>query len=157
MQSHFHVGKNNGDVVDEDGIEDEDNIEEEDLFDVPPSLVYRRKVYRDSQTTEECDLRPTNKQPTFEWINKMTPDERATIVVELPDQLKILPPPGLTAIKANEMQNKIGPLAPEDKRQYFQRLTPELEAQVTANKQGKNKKIREAAAAKKKRIEDANK
>ena len=121
-----------------------------------PSLEYTCKEYRDADVINEYDLRPGQRQVSFAEINGMNADERATKVIELSDELDVLPAPGLTAIKANEMQNKIGPLAPEEKQQYFQRLTPVLAKEMAKIKQKKNSERKESNKAKKSRIHNAN-
>jgi hypothetical protein len=136
---------------------DEEESDAEELAAAQPiPLTYTCKEYVDSTVQNTYELRPTKKQIKFAEINGMTDDERATKIIELPDQLPVLEAPGLAPIKANEMQNKIGPLAPEDKKYYFQRLTEDLKKQYDAAKKKKNSEKTEAKKTKKKRTNDGD-
>jgi hypothetical protein len=137
---------------------DEEESDAEELAAAQPiPLTYTCKEFRDSTVQNTYDLRPAMRQTIkFAEINGMTDDERATKIIELPDQLPVLEAPGLAPIKANEMQNKIGPLAPEDKRYYFERLTEDLKKQYDAAKKKKNSEKTEAKKTKKKRTNDGD-
>jgi hypothetical protein len=137
---------------------DEEESDAEELAAAQPiPLTYTCKEYVDSTVQNTYDLRPAMRQTIkFAEINGMTDDERATKIIELPEQLPVLEAPGLAPIKANEMQNKIGPLAPEDKKYYFQRLTEDLKKQYDAAKKKKNNEKTEAKKTKKKRTNDGD-
>ena len=45
--------------------------------------------------------------------------DRAADIINLPDALNVLPLPGLSVNKANECQNKLQRLAPDDAKDYY--------------------------------------
>ena len=106
--------------------------------------------------TEEFDLYPTSRSK--KTCVGLTADERAEDLINLPDCLDILPPPGLTAEKANECQNKLRPFAPtEEAKQYYNRMTREHQEAIDEKTAAKNKLQNEKKRAKKAKIAEANK
>lgn len=118
--------------------------------------AFRRQEYRDSDVIEEFDLYPTSRSK--KTCVGLTADERAEDLINLPDCLDILPPPGLTAEKANECQNKLRPFAPtEEAKQYYNRMTREHQEAIDEKTAAKNKLRNEKKRAKKAKIAEANK
>ena len=79
-------------------------------------------------------------------------------LTNLPHCLDILPPPGLTAEKANECQNKLRPFAPtEEAKQYYNRMTREHREEIELKNAAKNKSRTEKKKTKKAKISEANK
>ena len=75
----------------------------------------------------------------------LTEAQRAAAVPDLPSNTVILHPPGLSAIKENDLHNKVGKLAPEHcKGQY-----PEPLAKAKATDQTRTKAKGEKAKEKK--------
>ena len=98
----------------------------------------RRKEYSDASLLEEQNLRPNNRsnKPSANYSDA----QQRRAVKNLPKKLKVLPPPGLSAIKANEMENKIAPLAPEEHRHYYQgRMMPAHVEEMSRKQAAKNK------------------
>ena len=83
----------------------------------------------------------------------MDGNERFEYARQLPGKLTVIPPPGLSALKANEMENKILKKLPipEKFKYYYKRLDDALRAEVEKLKQSKAKKQKEKAQEKKKR------
>ena len=106
----------------------------------------RQEFCSDDADKHEFDLLPTQ----FDEV------EREDLLNHLPNRLKRLPAPGLSAIKANECQNKLGPLVPEKDRWYWQRLTNELKEAHEKEKAAKNQRKADTARQKKQRIDEAN-
>ena len=88
----------------------------------------------------------------------LSAEERAEDIQALPDALGVLPAPGLTAEKANECQYHLFPFAPTDEaKAYYNRMTPELQAEIEDKKAAKNRARNEKKKAKKAKITAANK
>ena len=124
-------------------------------LDAPSKTTYRRKEFCGSDVEKSCDLMPSI------WKRAMAADpeavsERKDEVVHLPNNLDHLPAPGLRAIKANECQNKLGPLAPPDFRWYYQRLTNELETIFKEQRKRKRQQKLEAEKKRQQEIDTAN-
>lgn len=119
------------------------------------STTYKRMEYRDSPNVVEFDLRPTAR--STKDIARMSDEDRQTTVCGLPWELDLLPPPGLSEIKANECQNKIRPLVPEEDKHYYERMTDELQEQYDKKQQAKNRNKTHNAKEKQRRIQEANK
>ena len=76
----------------------------------------------------------------------------------IPDARDVLPAPGLTAEKAYKCQYKLLPFAQTDEaREYYKRMTPDLQAEIEEKKAAKNKARAEKKKAKKAKITAANK
>ena len=117
--------------------------------------IFKRQEYRDA-AAEEYDLLPTSRSSRN--CVGLSAEERAEDIRALPDALDILPAPGLTAEKANECQYKLLPFAPTDEaKEYYNSMTPELQAEIEEKKAAKNKARAEKKKAKKAKITAANK
>ena len=111
--------------------------------------IFKRQEYRDA-AAEEYDLLPTSRSSRNCVL--LSAEERAEDIQALPDALDTLPAPGLTAEKANECQHRIHPFAPTDEaKAYYNRMTPELRAEIEDKKAAKNR----ARAKKKKKAKKA--
>ena len=117
--------------------------------------IFRRQEYRDADA-EEFNLFPSSSSKRI--CVGLSANERAEDLQNLPDCLDTLPPPGLSAEKANECQNKLRPFAPtEEAKEYYNRMTPEHHAQIDLKKAAKNKTRTEKKKTKKAKISEANK
>ena len=86
----------------------------------------------------------------------MSAIERKLDLIDLPNQLDVLPPPGLTAIKANECEMKLRPLAPDHAKPYYMRMTDEHREEIRTRNESKNKALTQKRKAKKAKIKEAN-
>ena len=103
---------------------------------------------------EEYDLRLTSRSSMI--YVPLTSDERAEDLINLPDCLKVLPPPGLSAEKANECQKKLRRLAPEHAMDYYSGMKRELQELMDKKAAAKNKVRNEAKKIKRAKIAAAN-
>lgn len=116
--------------------------------------LYEYKEFRDAPA-ELGNLRPTSRSNL--GVASMNVNERRGVLIDLPQTLKTLPKPGLSSIKANELQNKIRPIVPPAKQYYYEkRLTPELQAEWDKKKNDKNRQRAEKEKNKKQKIAEAN-
>ena len=97
---------------------------------------FKRREYRDAEF-EEYDLMPTKKS-TRPCVG-LTDVERQLDLKDLPNDLDILPPPGLSAVKANECVTKLMPLAPPEAKAYYDRMTNKLREENRHRKEVNNK------------------
>ena len=116
---------------------------------------FKRKEYRDSAEVEEYDLLPTSRSNKI--CVGLSAEDRADDLQVLPDCLDVLPPPGLSADKANECQNKLRRLAPDDSKDYYNRMTRELQEEMDAKAVAKNKARNDKNKSKQAKIAAANK
>ena len=72
--------------------------------------------------------------------------QRAAYVRGIPYNLNPIASPGLSAMKANEMQNKIMPLVPSEFKYYYKRMTTALQLAYDKAKEEKKKKQQAKAA-----------
>jgi len=120
------------------------------------STTYRRKLYCGAETEHSKDLLPSRVRLQMQHSDDAKEARRQTIR-NLPDNLRSLPAPGLSAIKANECVKKLGPLAPEEYQPYYlNRMTPKLQEEFDKTKTEKNKKKKDKEQNKKREIEEAN-
>ena len=118
--------------------------------------VFKRQEYRDADIVEEFDLFPSNRSNKI--CVGLSVDERAEDIENLPECLDVLPPPGLTAEKANECHTKLRLFTlTEEAKQYYTRMTPELQEQINKKTVAKNKARTKKKKTKKARIDEANK
>ena len=82
--------------------------------------------------------------------------DRAADIINLPDALNVLPPPGLSVDEANECQNKRQHLAPNDAKDYYNQMIHDLQEELDAKTASKNKAKNKKKKAKKAKIAAAN-
>ena len=109
-------------------------------------VVIRRK-FRDAESDSYC-MRVSSKS-TSRACACMNPQQRAEHIKNIPHNLNIIPQPGLSAMKANEMENKIMPLVPKEFKYYYKRMDPKKKAEMEKTKKAKNEKRKEKKNAKK--------
>ena len=117
--------------------------------------IFKRKEFRDAEAVE-YDLMPSSRsnRPCV----GLSDVERRLDLTDLPNQLDVLPPPGLSAIKANECETKLRPLAPDHAKGYYKRMTQAHHEEIAKRNatKTKNKTRAQKTKAKKAKIAEAN-
>ena len=110
-----------------------------------------RQLYRDADKIEYDLRRPmTVKTALF------TEAQRAAAVRDLNSNLLILPPPGLSAIKENDLHAKVGKLAPEHCKGQYPKPSAKAKATDQTRKKAKSEKAKEKKKNKLEQIESHN-
>ena len=110
-----------------------------------------RQLYRDASKIE-YNLKPS----TSSKFVPLAPEQRAKRVAQLQEDLLVLPQPGLSAIKENDLHYKVGAIVPEQFKYQYPKPSSEAKQSEVERRKLKNEKARESKRTKQEKIEAAN-